>query len=214
MDNYKNFLFGGLSGLSQVVVGYPFDTLKVMTQNKIKLNNTNINSLFRGIKYPIYSNILINSLLFSSYHKQSTNNHFLSGMISGFMITPIVYTSDLFKVKRQINKELKPIYKMFSYQGLFITSMRESLAFGMYFYTYENMKQYGFHPLISGGFSGLTNWTLTYPIDVIRNRQIASNISLIESVKMGNFWRGYFICALRAILVNSVGFYVFELQNL
>ena len=214
-NNYKNFLFGGLSGLSQLVVGYPFDTIKVLIQNNIGFKNIKYNELFRGMKYPIYSNILINSILFSSYNmnKKIDKNYFLSGMLSGFMITPIVYTSDLFKVKRQTNTKINSIYKMFSFQGLFITSLRESLAFGMYFYTYENLKQYGLHPLISGGLSGLTNWTLTYPIDVIRNRQIATNITLYNAIKMGYLWRGYSICALRSILVNSVGFYIFELKN-
>ena len=72
------------------------------------------------------------------------------------------------------------------------------------------MKKNDFPVLIAGGMAGLTNWTFTYPLDVIRNREIALNINFKEAYKMGNLFKGYGFCATRAILVNSAGFYVFE----
>ena len=56
----------------------------------------------------------------------------------------------------------------------------------------------------------LVNWTLTYPIDVIRNRQMAQNIPYKKAIEQGNLWKGFSTCATRAIIVNSSSFYVYE----
>ena len=64
--------------------------------------------------------------------------------------------------------------------------------------------------MISGGIAGLLNWTFTYPIDVIRTRQMANNISIKKAINQGNLWKGYSACAMRAIIVNSASFYVYE----
>ena len=80
----------------------------------------------------------------------------------------------------------------------------------LYFGTYYEMKNKNFHPLISGGMAGLTSWTFTYPLDVIRTRQIAQNISFINAFKLKKLWKGYQICALRAILLNGINFWVYE----
>jgi hypothetical protein len=65
--------------------------------------------------------------------------------------------------------------------------------------------------MISGGIAGLANWTITYPLDVVRNRQMATQVSFYNALKMGSLWKGYAFCAIRAIKVNAVGFYVYEL---
>ena len=79
--------------------------------------------------------------------------------------------------------------------------------FGGYFYCKHELK---LSPLISGGIAGLLNWTFTYPIDVIRTRQMANNISIKKAINQGNLWKGYSACAMRAIIVNSASFYVYE----
>ena len=83
---------------------------------------------------------------------------------------------------------------------------REIIAFSSYFAVFENAKQNGIHPFFAGGLAGLANWTASYPIDVIRSRQIASNCTVKQAYDMGNLWKGFSLCALRAILVNSVDF--------
>ncbi len=79
-----------------------------------------------------------------------------------------------------------------------------------YFGSYNYLRSKEYHPLIAGGFAGLTNWTLTYPIEVVKNRQLAQNISILSAVKQGNIWKGYPICATRAFLVNAVNFWTYE----
>ena len=77
-------------------------------------------------------------------------------------------------------------------------------------HTTQSSTKYNIHPFFAGGLAGLANWTASYPIDVIRSRQIASNCTVKQAYDMGNLWKGFGLCALRAILVNSVGFYVYD----
>ena len=58
--------------------------------------------------------------------------------------------------------------------------------------------------------AGIINWSLTYPIDVVRNRQMAQNINLITSIKQKNFWKGFNVCLTRAVLVNAGIFGTYE----
>ena len=64
----------------------------------------------------------------------------------------------------------------------------------VYFGTYDYFKSKNYHPLLSGALAGLSNWTLTYPIDVIKSRQIAQNLSIREAIRYGNVWKGIHIC--------------------
>lgn len=213
-----DFLAGALSGYSQTIVGHPFDTIKVLQQNKIKTNEIiskiKPNRLYKGVLYPSISNTIVNSILFSTYNKTNQlvgGNHFLSGMASGFVVSPLVFMFDIGKVKRQLKQKLhfEDFYKT---KGLSITFLRETFAFGIYFQTYNTLKNdFNMNTFYAGAISGLANWTSTYTLDVIRNRQIATNCSIINAYSIGNLWKGYPICATRALIVNSVGFYVYEL---
>ena len=61
----KDIIAGGISGMSQIAIGYPLDTLKVLSQNNLKINNLNIKSLYSGVSYPLQSSIITNSIVFS-----------------------------------------------------------------------------------------------------------------------------------------------------
>ena len=64
----KDIIAGGISGISQTIVGYPLDTLKVLTQNKMKLNSISLKNLYRGVKYPLQSSVITNSVAVSYTH--------------------------------------------------------------------------------------------------------------------------------------------------
>ena len=63
---------------------------------------------------------------------------------------------------------------------------------------------------MAGACAGLINWTFTYPIDVIKNRQISQNCSIIVALKQKNLWKGYTFCAIRSIIVNAAVFTTYE----
>ena len=83
-------------------------------------------------------------------------------------------------------------------------------AMSVYFTSYNYAKDQGLNSLVAGGLAGLSNWTLTYPLEVIKNRQMVQNISIKDAIKIGNIWKGYPICATRAVIVNSINFWTYE----
>ena len=207
----NDFLLGAVSGIGQLIVGHPFDTIKVRIQNNASVKNMKLSHYYRGMTYPLISSSIINSIVFGTYYNslEYTNNRFLSGMLSGTFCTPIVYFFDVYKTKRQMNQQVN-FKSITQSKGLATTLMRENIAFGIYFSSYDYLRENNYSAFLSGGISGMLNWTAIYNLDVIRNRQIANNISFTNAFKQGNLWRGYSICLMRAFIVNSVGFTIYD----
>ena len=205
-----DFLSASLAGVSQIIIGHPFDTAKVFIQNKKLIRNLKFRDYYRGYQYPLVSSIIVNSILFPVYErtKQYTNSAFISGYLGGAIISPLIYISDYNKIKRQTKHKLTN--NIWNSYGKFSVYNRESIAYFMFFGVYDYLKQRNIHPLIAGAVCGLANWTVTYPIDVIKCRQIAQQITIVEAIKQKNMWKGYSICALRAVCVNPVIFYTYE----
>ena len=208
----NEFVIGGIIGATQTLFGHPLDTIKVRIQNNQNWKNMKPHHYYRGYLYPLSGSLVINMIVFPAYENtiEYTKSPTLSGLISGLCVSPFIYMFDVGKIKRQAHTKLK-LKDFIKTKGKISNLSRESLAnsvyFGGYFYCKNNLK---FSPLISGGIAGLLNWTLTYPIDVVRTRQIAQNISIKEAFKQGKIWKGYYPCAIRAIIVNSLSFYVYE----
>ena len=198
--------------MSEVLIGHPFNTAKVLLQNKKKWWGLNWKSYYRGVRYPLVSSSFFNMTVFPIKERsyKYTNSYFLSGALSGMIVTPGMFFIDTFTIKRQTNQQVS-ISMFKKAKGLESTLLREIFAMSLYFGTYHWMRDdLNYNSLISGGTAGLINWTLTYPLDVVRSRQIAQNISIKDAIKMGNFTGGYFIAASRSIIVNAISFTVFE----
>ena len=164
---------GAFVGISQIILGHPFDTLKTWKQTRtdIKLNKGIINNLFRGISYPLFLSIGYNSFLFGFYKylRNCSYSSFESGIISGGILGIVLNPFEYYKIQRQISNN-RPLYYI-PFRGLHYTIGRESLACGLYFTTYEYFTEgIGMNSFISGGISGCTSWALTYPIDTIKTR--------------------------------------------
>jgi solute carrier family 25 carnitine/acylcarnitine transporter 20/29 len=207
----KHFLAGLISGTSQVIAGHPFDTLKVNIQNNnLKLFTLNFKNLYQGISYPLVTNSITVSIQFGVYSKLKNNNfnEIISsagaGFVTGFMSSPI----DRFKIKKQILA--KDIYAK-PFKGMSLTLLREVPANIIYFGTYNYLRNNKFNILLSGGIAGFLSWLITYPIDVIKTRiQSDKYINIKSAIMKKNFYKGLTPCLLRAIFVNSIGFYVYE----
>ena len=150
--------------------------------------------------------ITYNSLIFPIVSR-STLPEYQSGFLSGIIVTPLAFFFDLCKVKRQIQQPIN--INLLWHRGFTMALLRETLAMSIYFSSYYELKKY-INPLYAGGLAGLINWTVTYPIDVLRNRQFAQNCRIREAITQQKFWKGYSFCALRAILVNTAIFATFE----
>ena len=60
----NDFTIGTCIGLVQTFVGHPLDTIKTNYQNNLKYK-INFNKLHYGLRYPMMSTVITNSLLFS-----------------------------------------------------------------------------------------------------------------------------------------------------
>lgn len=207
------FIAGISNGIVQNVVGHPFDTVKVLLQNKVNLNNIRITDLYRGFKYPLFNQIISNSVALDTHaklKKLGIKNEFINGGITGAIITPFAFVFDIFKIKSQtgfkysFNDFIKPT-------SFALTGLREIPAYSLYLGSYFEMRKYDINPALAGGLAGCINWTATYPLDTIRTRYITfRDIELIECILMRKYWNGYGVCMLRAFLVSSFGFSAYE----
>ena len=157
------------------------------------------------------SSTLFNCTVFPAYERslEYTQNRTLSGALAGICVTPILYGFEVGKIRQQTKQPIQ--FKNFiESKGKYALLTRETIAMSTYFTMYNFAKDQGLSPLIAGGAAGLANWTLTYPIDVIKSRQIAQNLSIMQAIKFGSLFRGYPVCATRAVLVNAANFWTYE----
>jgi hypothetical protein len=207
----NEIITGFLMGSSNIVIGHPFDTIKVLIQNKRKWYGFPIKNYYNGWKYPLLFSSIFYCTSFPLVEKTNlyTTNYWLSGFISGSLLFPIEFIYNIGKIKQQTLQHLS-FSSFYKTNGIYSTFLKESLSTSIYFGTYHEMKNKNFHPLISGGMAGLMSCSFTYPLDVIRTRQITQNIFIVDALKEGNMWDGYKICAFRAILINGINFWVYE----
>ena len=215
-NTYINILSGSLNGFTQVLISFPLDTVKINYQTN-NIQYYNYKSLYRGIKYPLYTVIPLITLQFTLEEQFKTiySNHFITGALSGFITSPLTSITDLYRIRQQkhITNNVNII------RGMKITCIRETLALSIYFGSYNLIKtkcfQYNFDRnityMLSGSLCGILSWTLTYPLDVIKSRiQSYKAESIKEGFMKGNLWKGIYICNIRSVLINSVGFLIFE----
>ena len=194
---------GLAAGAVQVLVGHPFDTVKVHLQNRRPWPGFRV--LYRGFRYPLAYACGYNALVFPIVQRsQDTYGYALSGLMAGACTTPLVYTLDLCTVKRQLGLPIQ------LQRGLTACLARESLAMALYFSSYHALRRHEWSTMTAGACAGLVNWAVTYPIDTVRNRQFAENVTSRAAMKRKRFYRGFSVCAMRAVLVNAAIFTTYE----
>lgn len=214
INNMTEFLGGGASGIVQSLIGHPFDTVKVLLQtNKPFFRNPF--HYYKGISFPTTFSILCTGLTFDIQSKlyNKTHSHFLAGFGSGSIISPIIYYFDVGKIHQQTRPRVSLSLKHFKgTHGMPATFFRESISTSVYMGVYFSMEERN-SALLSGGCAGLASWASTYPIDVVKTRQMSTRdtkLSFIKAWKMGNLWKGFSVCATRAFLVNAAGFWSYN----
>jgi len=207
------FIAGACNGISQAFVGHPLDTIKVLQQNNSNWKTLKLKEFMRGVRYPIYYKIVTKSLCFDLDNRINIKNDFARNAVVGLYLSPFTHFLDLFKIYRQNGESITKInYRDFiNYRAFVCTISRDVISYSLYIPVYTYMKKKDYGTIISAGTAGFINWSASYPIDVIRTRQITNNKNtLIESIKMGSLYKGYNACALRGIITTIVGFTVYE----
>lgn len=222
--NIIDFRNGAIIGMTQTLIGYPFDTIKTLKQNNqmIKKKPTsgyskiNILRLYQGVRYPLCMSIGFNSGVFGLYsiflkkEMSHQTSGFLAGGIMGILSNPLEY----YKVNSQVGNNFK-YYDM--WKGGNYTFWRESIAHSFYFSNYNYLtEKLGFYPFISGGISGCVSWLITYPIDTMKTiKQSNDNLNINDIIKMAKkgeikIWNGFLACQCRAFIVNGISFVIYE----
>lgn len=219
---WHDFLAGGAAGSASVVVGHPFDTVKVRMQTSVIKAGTPANgllatlgefggvgSLFRGMAAPLSAAAAINAVVFSSYGLASkgydrylvdpdywnrlesdvddatlavttTNSHdpwqksSVCGSFAGLVQCTIICPMEHIKCRLQVQhgkgsadyKFKGPVQAIRSmvrehgitrlYQGWWVTTWREVPAFGLYFATYDYLKDWANTFLLSRALAAAT----------------------------------------------------------
>jgi len=111
----KEYLFGNLFGISQVIIGHPFDTIKTNMQNSniqnfkdIQKYIKNPKTLYRGISYPLLMNCIGTSFLFGNYNYfyKETDNRLVAGILSGMISAVILTPFDYKKIQLQTSTNI------------------------------------------------------------------------------------------------------------
>ena len=207
----SDFFAGLCGGIAQVIIGHPLDTIKTCTQNNINWKNFKIRDFYKGSTFQLPHAMIKNGTIFPAYFyaKKHIESDFISGSFAGIVASPSQYIFDTIKIKKQTDKKIK-LNTFIKNKGKFAVVNREFFAMGIYFKTYNYFKEKNYHPMISGGMSGFNTWLFTYPLDVIKSRQISQNIKMKDAIKMGNLYKGIVPCLSRSIIVNSLVWYIVE----
>lgn len=209
---------GLIIGLSQTIIGYPFDTLKIQAQRGLPFK---YNNLYAGAKYQLAIASINSAACYLAFDKvyNHTNNSILAGAVAGITSGIIINPLEIYKVRFQIAHN--PIFKVSvpinNYKnnslGLKFTISREIIAFTVYFSTYMKLKEYSpNNVMINGGLAGCASWCFSYPFDTIKTHHQTANPSATfrELWKSRMLFKGFRICMIRAFIVNAINFYIYE----
>ncbi|XP_069501566.1 mitochondrial carnitine/acylcarnitine carrier protein-like isoform X2 [Ambystoma mexicanum] len=249
----KNFFAGGAGGICLILAGQPLDTIK------------GLRGLYKGLGAPLTGVTPIMAVTFfgfglgkklqlkgPDYDDQLTPPQvFMAGMLAGLLSTAILAPVERIKCLLQVQVH-SPVLKYTGsldcaqqlytehgirgvYKGTLLTLMRDVPATGMYFMTYEWLKNV-LTPegksvsdlsvpriLLAGGLAGVCNWAVAIPVDVLKSRfQIAPEgrysgfLDVLREVLREEgprgLYKGFTAAMLRAFPANAACFFGFEVS--
>lgn len=234
-DIATNFIFGGISGATGVLISHPFDTIKTHLQNN-QVVKYDFKTLYKGIKPPLFGVGFEKAVVFGVYESSKSilngkldnnTNIFLSGAIAGLSASFVVTPFERFKILAQLNKN--SVHSNFNIQNLFTglsaTFTRETLGFAIYFTIFENLKNnrklMPHESFMYGAISGLGAWLLIYPQDRIKtimqsnlhntNNFIGIAKTILNTEGFAGFYKGFSFALLRAIPLHAGTFMTMEI---
>jgi solute carrier family 25 carnitine/acylcarnitine transporter 20/29 len=237
----REFMYGCIGGFIGQTLCHPFDTIKTRLQREnhygllSDLRKRGFSTLYNGLPSPLLSVIIEKSLLFSSYDimRSSTQvNPFVAGLAAGVITTLSVTPFERVKIRCQISRKgtftvLREILRrdgiMSLYRGWSATMVREVPGYGLYFYTYENVKKkFGgeltpIQSFLTGSSCGVAAWLVIYPSDPVKTIMQNDNVNVRTAVKeiytrygVLGFYRGFSWALARAAILHGGVFLGYE----
>ncbi|KAI5209959.1 hypothetical protein E4T39_00480 [Aureobasidium subglaciale] len=172
----------------------------------------NLSTLLKGTAAPILGYGALNALMFMTYnrcmnlmsespsHPSSLSKTWLAGALGGLATFLVSAPTELIKCRAQVNGNgasswgiARELWRERGLRGLYwgggVTSLRDSVGYGFYFWSYElskraliSEKAEGEKPewmtiLLCGGIAGVVTWASVFPLDVIKTRVQTQNIT-------------------------------------
>ena len=238
-----DFLPGALQGLTRVLISYPFDLSKIhMQKNKYKnlgdfyhnfLTKAKFTELYKGAKLPLII-IPIDRAIQFKYYEQFGQKYgyiissLLCGILSCVYTIPLQYINSNYILctekisqSRWIFNEFKKFGLIKFYSGSKYEICRQLIASSTYLSSYgilrENVENTSKNIVFCASLSTILSWTITYPIDTIRNEIQTNKINpheqLSRRIKMSgilNLYKGISLIYLRTIPSSAIGMLVYE----
>jgi hypothetical protein len=236
---FANAFAGAFAGATQVVMGYPFETVKVWRQTNPRLTSvvatrqifkTNgvagfyqgvqapvcVKSMKRAIQLPIFQYVVANQI----------TNPYLAGGMAGLAGSVVACPFNQLSTLRQTNR----ISSMWStlvqerfrvMQSLKHQALRDGLFTGVYLGSYKDIRDvFGWPPWAAGGVAGCLSWTLCYPTDTLLVRCQARTFvkehrPVVSSTPSPFFiassFRGLPLMWVRCLVANGGSMFVYDM---
>lgn len=225
----SEFINGAIGGIIGCIISHPIDTIKSRIQTGYTVANAiKFGHFYKGIISPLIGIPFEKTIVFGFYDisYKYTENIFISGLVGGLSSTIIVTPIEYIKINMQNNNYIdKSNFFKNCYKGIIPTIMRETPGFGIYFSTYNYLKQYNqsnelYKSFIYGGISGLSAWIFIYPADLIKTISQTTDLSLKHIIKniyyknkFYGFYKGFSFAVMRAVPLHSGVFFGYELSK-
>nr|XP_019593507.1 PREDICTED: solute carrier family 25 member 45 isoform X4 [Rhinolophus sinicus] len=216
----EEFVAGWISGALGLVLGHPFDTVKVrlQTQNTYRgIVDCMVKTYRHESAYCLAPFDLIKVRL-----QNQTEPRAQPGSPPPRYRGPVHCAASIFQEEGPRGL----------FRGAWALTLRDTPTLGIYFVTYEWLCRQstpdGQNPssatvLVAGGFAGITSWVTATPLDVIKSRMQMAGLKqrayrglldcMVSSARqegLGVFFRGLTINSARAFPVNAVTFLSYE----
>ncbi|KAI4755481.1 hypothetical protein E4T52_12433 [Aureobasidium sp. EXF-3400] len=171
-----------------------------------------LSTLLRGTAAPILGYGALNALMFITYNRcmvalsddpsspSSLSKTFVAGALGGLATFIVSAPTELIKCRAQVSSVetsswaiATQLWKERGLRGLYwgggVTSLRDSVGYGFYFWSYELSKRMLISEktdaekpewmtiLLCGGIAGVVTWASIFPLDVIKTRVQTQGIS-------------------------------------
>lgn len=221
IDYTKSFIPGFISGTIKIIIGYPFETIKIRKQLNKDYSIKNINSLYKGCSIPLLISSTKRGLQLSIYDNYKDKNTYFAGAISGMISSLALNPINIIRTNLQSNKynNIRSQLNINTlYRGNIINILRDTIFSTYYLGTYGYIKNKlpdkpQYHSF-SGIISGSSLWLLFTPIDYVRtlsyNGESYKNIykHILNNPK--NMWKGCKPMIIKSIPLNLINMTTYE----
>jgi hypothetical protein len=206
----KQFIPGFIMGFVRSIISHPFEILKLKTQ--MNINKNLFKNLFNGLHLSILSNSFERGIQFYYFEdiKKKTNNLVLSSIYASLISTTISLPYNVILLKKNILNSSMSINKSILIKSASLEYSRNLSGSTIFLYSYNKLKELNYPIYVCSILSSMFVWTLTYPIDNIKNQFIANN-TIKYNLKF--LYNGIQYPLIRSIPSSTIGFYVYEYLN-